>query len=76
MNPLLCGTTPVYWGASQASKYVYDDRLISLSGNIKEDMRLIENIFKYPEKYKQNIDPKEIHDKINILKHLDILFDK
>jgi len=74
MNPLLCGTTPIYWGASHAGKYVYDERLISLSGNITEDMQLIENICKSPEKYKQKIDPVEIHDKINILKHLDILF--
>jgi hypothetical protein len=40
INPLLCGTTPVYLGCTNIHSY-FGDSLIDLTGNVQEDMTLL-----------------------------------
>jgi hypothetical protein len=73
-STLLCGTTPIYWGCKNIDSY-FPDSFIKLTGSIDSDILLLTNILKNPEEYKKNIDIDLVKDKINILKHLDDIFE-
>jgi hypothetical protein len=73
INPLLCSSTPVYWGCENITSY-FPDNVIVLSGNIDADIVMIENILRNPSQYKSKIDVDTIKNKVNLLKHLDTVF--
>lgn len=73
MDPLLCNTIPVYLGCRNIKDY-FNDNVILLSGNVQDDIILLTNILKNPEKYKKNIKIDEIKDKINLIKNIENLF--
>jgi hypothetical protein len=68
INPLLAGTTPVYWGCKNINNYF--ENVIFLSGNAESDIKLLENIVLNPEKYKQPIDVSKIENKVNLIKNI------
>lgn len=59
INPLLCGTVPVYLGCKNIDCY-FLDKVINLTGDIDKDMQILENICSDPEKYKKQINVEEI----------------
>lgn len=73
MDPLLCGTTPIYWGCKNIDNY-FPGYTVQLSGVIDTDILLITHILRDPLKYKKTIDVDFVKDKINLLKNLDDLF--
>jgi hypothetical protein len=73
IDPLLCGTTPIYWGCKNIDNY-FPGYTIQLSGNIETDILLISDILRDPLKYKKTIDVDFVKDKINLLKNLDTVF--
>jgi hypothetical protein len=73
INPLLCSTTPVYWGCENIDSY-FPDNAILLTGSIDDDMEILKNILLNPSQYKKNIDVNTIKEKTNLLKNLDKLF--
>jgi hypothetical protein len=73
INPLLCSTTPVYWGCENITSY-FPDNVIVLSGNIENDINIIQNILRNPSQYKCNIDADAIQNKMNLLQNLDKVF--
>jgi hypothetical protein len=73
MDPLLCGTTPIYWGCKNIDNY-FPGYTIELSGLIDSDIFLLTDILRSPEKFKKTIDVDFVKDKINLLKNLDTLF--
>jgi len=73
INPLLCRTTPLYWGCPQAAA-VFPDCFHGLSGNLSQDMKFLYDVLKNPTKYIQPIDPRKIEERVNILKNLPFLF--
>jgi hypothetical protein len=73
INPLLCGTVPIYWGCKNINSY-FPNNVIQLSGVIDTDIKLLTNIIKNPEQYKLNIDVNNIKDRVNLLKNLDEVF--
>ena len=64
-NTLLCSTTPLYIGCSTIDTY-FPDNIITLSGNINEDMALLTKICQEPFNYTKNIDYKQIINTISI----------
>ena len=68
INPLLAGTTPVYWGCKNINNYF--ENVIFLSGNAESDIKLLETIVLNPEKYKQPIDVSKIENKVNLIKNI------
>jgi hypothetical protein len=72
-NPLLCGATPIYWGANAIDKY-FPGNIIVLFGKIEEDIQLLANICSYPANYKRAISVEKVKEKINLLKNVDALF--
>jgi hypothetical protein len=65
INPLLCGTTPLYWGCPNIDTY-FPNTTHRLSGNIIEDMKIIHAILREPFRYKKNINIQSIQDTTNI----------
>jgi hypothetical protein len=70
-NPLLWGTTPIYWGAQ---KPLFPEYTIQLSGDVIKDMLLIRKILANPEEYQREISQEVVRSRLNILNHLDELF--
>jgi hypothetical protein len=73
INPLLCSTTPVYWGCENITNY-FPDNVIVLTGNIHDDIHIIENILRNPSQYRSNVDVDAIKNKVNLLQNLDNVF--
>ncbi len=73
-NPLLCGTTPIYWGCKNIKDYFGED-VISLTGEANRDVELIKDVLKNPEQYKRNIDVNKIKEKISLMQNLDNIFE-
>lgn len=72
-NPLLTSTVPVYLGSKNITKY-FPSEVICLSGNIDQDMELLEDICNYPEKYQRKLDIKKIKSAISLIENLDHIF--
>lgn len=72
-NSILCGTTPIYWGATNIESF-FPNITISLSGNLEKDIYLLFDIMYNPNKYKKSISQDEIRPKMNLLKNLDKIF--
>jgi hypothetical protein len=73
INPLLCATTPLYWGCPRAAA-VFPDCLHTLSGNLNRDMNFLYDVLKHPEKFVKQINSDKIQEKTNILKNIPLLF--
>jgi hypothetical protein len=73
INPLLCSTTPVYWGCENIHSYLPDNAII-LTGIIDDDMEILKNILLNPSHYRKPIDVNFIKNKMNLLKNLDKVF--
>jgi len=73
MNPLLLGTTPIYWGSKNV---LFPDYTIRLSGNVVQDMELLRKIWNNPFEYKRDISQELVRNKLNLLKNLDTIFHK
>lgn len=69
LNPLLCGTTPIYWGSLRIGNY-FPDSTYTLTGNLATDMNAIHTILREPHKFVKKIDICAIEEKTNILKAL------
>lgn len=73
IDPLLCGTTPVYLGCQNIDAF-FPNSVIHLTGNIEDDIKILTNICKNPLKYKKTIETEKVENFINPLKHLDEIF--
>ena len=74
MNPLLCGTTPIYLGCRNIDKY-FPEYVVHLSGDINNDMQLLKNVCSNPEQYKKRIDVPVIKETISLLKNVKDLYE-
>ena len=70
-NPLLWGTTPIYWGAHNP---LFPELTITLSGDVTKDMTLLRNIIENPEQYKYDINQNKIRQRLNLVENLRNLF--
>jgi hypothetical protein len=70
INPLLCGTTPVYYGCKNIESYFPDSTLL-LNGNLEHDFELLKNIVRNPQQYKKNIDVDKVKQKVKLFENLD-----
>lgn len=75
LNPLLCGTTPIYWGSLNIDNY-FPNSSYTLTGNITKDMFAIQTILREPRKFVKKIDVACVEEKTNILKNMGKLFTK
>ena len=73
MNPLICNTTPLYLGCHNIESY-FKDQIIHLSGNLENDLMLIQNILQNPYQYKKKIDVDQIKNKTCLIQNADKLF--
>ena len=62
---LLCGCVPLYLGSTNIDEY-FKDYVLHLSGNINDDLKLINSIINDPDKYYKKINIEEIKEKIHL----------
>ncbi len=74
INPLLCNSTPIYWGCANIDDS-FPNCVYLLSGNLGEDMNLLKHIAKDPLRYIKKIDVEAVKKETNLLKNLDTLFE-
>jgi len=72
-NPLLMNITPIYYGCKNIGSY-FPDMYLSLSGDVDQDIQLLHDIFKNPEKYILNIDVKKVNNTVDLITNLPKLF--
>jgi len=73
VNALLAGCTPIYSGARNVESF-FPGSVISMTNKIEEDIKLITNICREPEKYIKKNDVEIIKEKINLLKNIKTIF--
>jgi hypothetical protein len=73
INPLLTNTTPIYLGCRNIDKY-FGDNVIQMSGNLNQDIMLINDIVIHPEKYQKNIDVEFIKSKTSLIQNIKEIF--
>ena len=73
MDPLFCGTTPVYFGCKNIDNY-FPGMVISLTGNIENDLTLLRNILSNPDKYRKTIDLREIKNTTSLVRNIPFIF--
>jgi hypothetical protein len=73
INPLLCGTVPLYWGCHTIHTH-FPDWVHTLSGNLHNDMQFLTAVVKNPFSFMKNINIAQVHKKTNVLCHLPTLF--
>jgi len=73
INPLLTNTTPIYLGCRNIDKY-FGDNVIKMSGNLNQDIMLINDIVIHPEKYQKNIDVEFIKSKTSLIQNIKEIF--
>jgi hypothetical protein len=75
ITPIMCETIPLYFGCKNIKQHV-GNYLVSLNGVLKDDMELIVDVLKNPNKYIQNVTTSkgEIFDRVNLIKNFKTLF--
>lgn len=73
INPLNQKITPLYLGCYHISNYL-PEMYIELTGNVREDIIMIENIYKNPEKYTRSISLEKVDKTINLIRNLPTFF--
>ena len=73
INSLLTNTTPVYLGCRNIETY-FPDNVVYLTGEPVQDMQLLTDICRNPEKYKKIIDIDEIDKKVSLKNNIIQLF--
>ena len=73
MDPLFCGTTPVYLGCNNIDIY-FPGMVIKLSGDLKTDFALLKDILKNPENYRKPIDIRAVKNTTSLVRNIPVLF--
>ena len=70
-NTLLCQTTPIYLGCQNIYQY-FPNSVLTLTGDIEQDMTLLKDICLYPERYEKTIDVNKVKKTINFSNVVDL----
>jgi hypothetical protein len=73
MNPLLVGTTPIYYGAKTIDDY-FPDMVIRLPENLDDIMSLLDSICRNPSAFQKNIQTDRVKETISLVKNLNKYF--
>jgi hypothetical protein len=73
INPLMTNTVPIYLGCRNIDTY-FGDNVIQMSGNLNQDIILINDIVIHPEKYQKNIDLEFIKSKTSLIQNIKEIF--
>ena len=73
INSLLTNTTPVYLGCRNIETY-FPDNVVYLTGEPDQDMQVLTDICRNPDKYKKDIDIDAIDKKVSLKNNITQLF--
>lgn len=73
MDPLFCGTTPVYLGCRNIEQY-FPGMVVGLSGDVEKDFGLLSDILANPENYRKSIDIEVVKNTTSLIKNVPKLF--
>jgi hypothetical protein len=69
INPLLCGTSPIYWGCKNIDDY-FPGVVCCLTGDLAEDMNLLHHLVRNPSNYIKQIDIDKVKEETNLIRGL------
>lgn len=73
MNPLLSSTTPIYLGCRNIKTH-FPNMILSLSGDLDNDMELLRNVVADIDKYEKEIDVEKVKSFIYLLRNITKMF--
>ena len=73
MDPLFCGTTPVYLGCTNIETY-FPEMVIQLSGDVDKDMALLMLILNHSEEYRRPIRLDDVKNTTSLVKNIPEIF--
>jgi hypothetical protein len=73
INPLNRNVTPLYLGCYNIHHY-FPGMYLEITGNVREDMLLLQNIYQNPQKYSREIRLEDVDKTINIIRNLSTFF--
>jgi len=73
MDPLFCGTTPIYLGCHHIDRY-FPNMVIKLTGNVGIDMKMLTDIVRNPSAYRREIDIEMVKQTTSLVKNIPLLF--
>ena len=73
LDPLFCGTTPVYLGCTNIDTY-FPGMVIRLSGDVDKDMALLRSILNHPEEYRKPIRIEDVKNTTSLVKNIPAIF--
>jgi hypothetical protein len=73
LDPLFCGTTPVYLGCTNIDTY-FPGMVIRLSGGVDKDMELLRAILNNPEQYRRQIRIEDVKNTTSLVKNIPAIF--
>lgn len=73
MDPLFCGTTPVYLGCHNIDTY-FPGMVVGLTGNLDKDFALLGDILANPDAYRKPIDIEVIKNTTSLIRNVPKLF--
>jgi hypothetical protein len=73
LDPLFCGTTPVYLGCTNIDTY-FPEMVIRLSGDVDKDMDLLMSILNHPEEYRRSIRIEDVKNTTSLVKNIPAIF--
>jgi hypothetical protein len=73
LDPLFCGTTPVYLGCTNIDTY-FPGMVIRLSGDVNGDVALLRAILNHPEEYRRPIRIDDVKNTTSLVKNIPAIF--
>jgi hypothetical protein len=73
INPMLANAVPIYLGAKNIHSY-FPDTIISLTGNLGVDMKMLVDILKNPLAFSRPIDVSKIEKKVSVVDNMQSIF--
>jgi len=73
MDPLFCGTTPVYLGCKNIDQY-FPEMVIKLSGDLDQDFALLGDILANPDAYIKPVDIETVKKTTSLVRNVTTLF--
>lgn len=75
MSPLLHNCKPIYLGCKKIKNYFSEKDYILLSGNVDDDINLLEKILSQPEKYYSKTFTEKNRKTVNLIENIENIFD-
>lgn len=75
IDPLYCSTMPIYLGCKNITSYFPNNNIISLTGDVNNDIKMLMDILNEPMKHYKKPDIEEVEKSTNFFRNMNALFE-